>query len=147
MFPGQEYACRSSGDCLSMLSDVLSRFFSQKRSIKYSTSIGMSSSAFAKRRNVDWEDVKPVEQILSKCACCNRSLQVTVCWPPGCAHSRELIECRPRAEFSLSCQTQPENNLRLHRQFSDFIEEDCPIFVQFEFPQVTLQSAGEGSPL
>ena len=100
--------------------------------------------SLAKRRNGDGKDVQPVEKILAKGSSSDRGRQVTI----GCRYQADVYRDRMITPHPLEfflLQYPQECDLRFHRQFADFIQEQCPAIRGFKPAQPPLQCAGEGS--
>src|SRR5215469_3657846 len=100
--------------------------------------------AFSERRDVDREDLESVEQILSKCPCSNRFLQIAVSRCQDTHIHPNWFIAADTLELPF-LQNAQQGNLRLERQFSNLIEKDGTPLCQLELAQPTLQSPSEGA--
>src|SRR6185295_15029274 len=92
----------------------------------------------------DRNDVQPVEKILAKGSGGDGGRQVTI----GCRYQTDvygdgIVTSHP-LEFAL-LQHPQQRDLRFHREFADFIQEERPAVSRFKPPHTPLQRAGEGS--
>src|SRR5215471_630266 len=89
------------------------------------------------RRNLDWEDIQPVEEILAKGSRRDGGLQITIrCRDQANVYLDRMIAPHP-LEFPL-LQHPQERDLHFHRKFADLIQEERPAVSRLKPPQASL---------
>ena len=113
---------------------AIDKVFNQQRNVL---------ASFAKRRNLDRENIQAVKQIAAERPSADGSLQVTVrgCDDPNVSADR--TSAADAFKFVLLQNTQ-QGHLSLGRKISDFVEEERASICQFKPTQALLSGAGEG---
>src|SRR5215467_1995503 len=102
--------------------------------------------SFSQRRNRDWKDVQPVEEILAKSSGRDSGLQVAIRCRDQANVYLDRIIAPHTLEFSF-LEDPEERDLRFHREIADLIQEERPAVSRLKPPQASLQCAGECSSL
>jgi hypothetical protein len=109
----------STSSCLCALCSCPPCARSDRRSIPPAEK---SLSSLSKRRNLNWEDIQPIKQIVTERPSADSGLQVTV----RCVDHPDvrMYWTRPANTFKLMLlQNTQEGNLGLGWKFSDFVQE------------------------
>ena len=111
---------------------------------KNATSSGMSPAAFAERWHVDREDVQAIQQIGAERPAADRLCEVAI---GGCDHAHVDV-LRPAAADRLELlllEHAQQLHLRIERQLTDLVEEDCAAVGDLEPADALVDGAGEGA--
>src|SRR5580765_2714073 len=126
------------------MSDVLARFscvaidkvFRQQRDVL---------SSFSKRRNLNRKNLEPIKQVTTEGSAGYRSIQITIRGGDNTNVNLDGLRSSDPLEFPF-LQDSQKRNLRVRRQFADFVQENCSAVGQFKTAESALHGSRE-SPL
>ena len=102
----------------------------------------MSSLALAQRRQVDADDVQPVEEVLAEPALLHLVLQVDVGGGDDAHVDLDRLHAAQAHELALLHHAQ-QLGLRLERDVADLVEEDAALVGELEQALLRVDGAGE----
>ena len=100
--------------------------------------------AVAQRRQLDRDDVQPVEQVLAELAFLHHLAQVDVGRGDDPDVDLDRLHAAEAREVALLDHAQ-QLRLRLERDVADLVEEDAALVGELEEPLLGIDGAGEGA--
>ncbi len=100
--------------------------------------------AVAQRRQLDRDDVQPVEQIFAELALFHHLAEIDVGRRDDPDVHLDRLHAAEAHEVALLDDAQ-QLRLRLERDVADFVEEDAPLVGEIEHPLLGIDGAGEGA--